>query len=423
MTFLNVVEIESALTALAAKYPDQTRLLAPVFPTSEGRTSHALQIGRSTRCPRSAVLIVGGVHPRERGGPDSCIYFAADLLEAYDLKTGLTYGGTSYTADEIRRIVERIHVIVFPNANPDGLHYAQSGNSLWRKNRNPANGGQPNHGVDVNRNFNFLWDAHETFAPGAHSAGTLGSKDPTSYQFRGRAPFSEAESCNVRWLFEQFPHIRRFVDVHSYWGVIIHPWGDDDNQSHSPAMNFTDPAWNGQRGLPDQGYSEYINRCDHAALSLIATAMSNAIAGVRGVRYLVGQAFRLPEWIFPSYAASGTSTDWAYSRHLTNAGDRKVLSFGIEFNHNRGQSFLVPWMDMERIIPEIDAALVRLCLTAIPRISVPGWICRVLDWRNLLSPGRLARRRPRNAYGFWGRVRHVAGNLLYPLTGPFRRLP
>ena len=45
MTFLNVVEIESALSGLAAAYPNTSRLITLPNATAEGRTSHALMIG------------------------------------------------------------------------------------------------------------------------------------------------------------------------------------------------------------------------------------------------------------------------------------------------------------------------------------------------------------------------------------------
>jgi murein tripeptide amidase MpaA len=65
---------------------------------------------------------------------------------------------------------------VFPDINPDGRNYSQTMVALWRKNRNPAaSGGQPNKiGVDVNRNYDFLWDFNVAFSPVANP-GTIAS--------------------------------------------------------------------------------------------------------------------------------------------------------------------------------------------------------------------------------------------------------
>ncbi|MFS8087404.1 MAG: M14 family zinc carboxypeptidase, partial [Acidobacteriota bacterium] len=89
MSFLNVVEIESALSGLASTYPTISQLITLPFFTVEGRQSHALLIGTGQGCPQTGVLLISGAHSREWGGPDICIHFAADLLEAYTAGTGL----------------------------------------------------------------------------------------------------------------------------------------------------------------------------------------------------------------------------------------------------------------------------------------------------------------------------------------------
>ena len=159
MTFLNVVEIESAVLALGAAYPSAAQVITLPFLTAEGRQSHALRIA-SGSCHGTGVLLISGTHAREWGGPDILINLATDLLEAYTAGTGLAYGGTSFTAAGVERIVERVELIVFPDINPDGRHYSQTVYSMWRKNRNPvSSGGNPSKvGVDDNRNYDFLWN-------------------------------------------------------------------------------------------------------------------------------------------------------------------------------------------------------------------------------------------------------------------------
>jgi hypothetical protein len=104
--------------------------------------------------------------------------------------------------------------------------------AMWRKNRNPASSGgnAARIGVDVNRNYDFLWDFVTKFSPNANM-NTLASTDPGNDLFHGTGPFSEPESRNVQWLVGQFPNSRYFVDVHSYTGDVLHAWGDDENQS------------------------------------------------------------------------------------------------------------------------------------------------------------------------------------------------
>ena len=419
MSFLNVVEIESALAGLAAAYPGISQLITLPHFTFEGRQSHALRIGVGA-CPRPAVLIISGAHAREWGGPDICVNFAADLLEAYSTGMGLAYGGTAYTAAEIKKIVERLDVIVFPDINPDGRNYSQNTYSMWRKNRNPASSGGAagKIGVDPNRNYDFLWDFNTTFAPGAQAGGTLASADPASDIFHGTAPFSEPETKNVRWLYGQFPRICRFVDVHSYGGDILYSWGDDSNQSGTPGTNFTNPAWNGKRGLPGDAYAEYINACDLSKASGAAGAMSAAIAGVRGETYASAQSFFLPSWGSP-YPTSGASDDWSFSRYFTDPTKQKVFAYTVEFN--RVKTFFPSWAEMQKIILDVDAGLVRFCLDAAPAFTFFNWWCLLKKWANEAIWHRVFPPELWGPYGPWERIRNVAESVLFPIVAPILR--
>jgi murein tripeptide amidase MpaA len=420
MSFLNVVEIESALIGLASAYPATSQLITLPFFTAEGRQSHALLIGTGNGCPRTGVCIISGAHAREWGGPDICVDFAADLLEAYDLGTGLVYGGMAYTAGEIRAIVERLDVIVFPCINPDGRHYSQTAYAMWRKNRNPASsGGQSSKiGVDDNRNYDFLWDFNTAFAASAQAGGTLASANPSSDLFHGTAPFSEPETKNVRWLFEQYRHIGWFMDIHSYGGDILHPWGDDTNQTSTPSMNFTNAAWNGQRGLPGDAYGEFIGAAEQARVVAAGNAVAAAIAGVRGETYAVAQSFYLPSWGAP-YPTSGASDDWATSRHYVDPRKTKVRAYVIEFN--RVKTFFPTWAEMQAIIRDVDAGLVRFCLGAIPRLSIATWWCRWKRWLNEAIWHRVFPPELWGPYGPWAKVRDAAESILLPIVGPIRR--
>ena len=262
MTFLNVVEIESALIALNNAYPGLTELILLPNPTAEGRRSHALVIHANTTYDcRPALIFVSGVHAREWGGPDTLVNLAADLLEAYTTGSGLTYGGRSFTATEIVNLVDRTDVVVFPDQNPDGRAYSMaaapgSQQSMWRKNRNTASssGNPARIGVDINRNYDFLWDYTTAFHPNVSPA----SNNPGSDTYHGTGPFSEPETRNAQWLVDRFPRAAYFVDVHSYSGLVLYPWGDDEDQTTDPAINFQNGTWNGQRGLRNDAYRDYV---------------------------------------------------------------------------------------------------------------------------------------------------------------------
>ncbi|SES00957.1 Zinc carboxypeptidase [Streptomyces sp. yr375] len=355
MPYLNITEVESAVTSLAAAFP-AAELIGLPEPSVEGRTSHALRIGTAERDGNDVVVLIGGVHAREWGSCEILVDLAADLLEAHRDGTGLTYGGTSLTSTQVRSILDELDVVVFPLVNPDGRHYSQTVDPLWRKNRNPAqSGGDPaGVGVDINRNYDFLFDFETAFHP---AAPVRVSTDPANPQqvYQGPRPFSEPETRNVRWLLDQFPRTRWFVDVHSYSEDMLFVWGDDDGQSLDPNKNFQNPAFDGKRGLADDLlYGEFVPKADTDDAAVLAEQFCKGVKGVRGKDYTPMPAFDL-------YPTCGTSDDYAYARHLVESHNGKVLGFTVEWGKN---SFHPPWPEMKKIILDVDAGLAQFCLTA-----------------------------------------------------------
>jgi murein tripeptide amidase MpaA len=378
VSYLNVEEVESALKGLAQQYPTVAALIELPYKSIEGRTCHALRIG--TSAVSDGVLFTACAHAREWGGADICVYFAADLLEAYTAGTGLGYGGKVFSAGTIASIVTKLSVLVFPCVNPDGRKFDQAHPSaLWRKNRNPKDsGGDPGRiGVDINRNHSFLWDFRTAFAPGAVTtfAGTLASDDPGNVLYHGSAPDSEPETRNIHWLLDTSRFVRWCMDIHSYGPDVLFSWGDDVDQSDTPSMNFLNSAWDGQRGL-DGGYGEYIDSRDRSIVEGAAQRVCNTINTVRGGSYEAKQSVFLQATSTTiSYPTSGAVDDYSYSRHWADCTRGKVYGFTLEFYHWTGDSqtsFHPPWPEMEQIVAEIDAGMVEFCLAAVPRF-VPPW--------------------------------------------------
>jgi murein tripeptide amidase MpaA len=229
MSYLNVVEIESALENLAAAYPDAAELITCPNRTHEGRVTHVLRIGTRSAADAIGVLLLGGVHAREWVPPDALVWLAADLLEANQAASGLVYGGKQFAASEIRQLLESVNLYVFACVNPDGRQFSQTSDPMWRKNRRPHAGSASCVGVDINRNFDFLWDHLARFA---EDSGVNTSADPCNLQvYRGPTAASEPETRNVVWVLDSFPRIRWHVDIHSAIPAILHSWGSDENQT------------------------------------------------------------------------------------------------------------------------------------------------------------------------------------------------
>ena len=62
---MNTAEIESAITGFQNTYPDLCLRLELPEATYEGRTCHALRIGKSYGADKPAILILGGVPKSE----------------------------------------------------------------------------------------------------------------------------------------------------------------------------------------------------------------------------------------------------------------------------------------------------------------------------------------------------------------------
>lgn len=345
--YMTADEVESALINLQALHPDIVTLIELPHRTWENRVSHAVRVHAGTNTDRVGVLFTGSMHAREWGGSDICMTFLVNLINAYRASSTLNYGGVSFTAAQVRTILENLDLFVFPDVNPDGKNYSQTQDFWWRKNRNPNTAVSPsNPGVDLNRNFDFLWDS---------GIGT--SSNPSSETYKGESAFSEPETRNVHYLFDTYPNIGYFMDIHSYGGLILYNWGDDHNQTTDPGQNFLNPAYNGKRGnLNDTLYGEFIPAQDKDMIISLAERMNNALAAVRGKNYTVQQSVGL-------YPTSATSDDYAFSRHFVN-GLNKVYAYTIEFNDQPKYQFVPPFSEMSNIIQDVCAAMGEFCLAA-----------------------------------------------------------
>jgi murein tripeptide amidase MpaA len=352
MAYLNDIEIESALQNLAAGYPNSTELIDCPNVTHEGRRSHVLRVGTMRGAAADGVLLLGGVHAREWVPPDALVFLAADLLEAHEIGTGLVYDGKRFSASEVRQVLGSLDLFIYPCVNPDGRHFSQTNDPLWRKNRRPNPSNESCVGVDINRNFDFLWDHVTKFAP---NSGVSSSEDPCNRQvYRGPSPISEPETKNVVWLLDTYPQIRWHVDVHSAVPVILHSWGSDQDQTAESTQTFLNSAFDSVRGLPDDAaYGEYITQADLDVVKTLSNRMSEAVKAVRGDGYPVGQAFGL-------YPTSGASDDYAFSRHFADPSKTKVYGFTVEC----GRDFQPVWTEAEEVIREVSAGLLAFCLEA-----------------------------------------------------------
>jgi carboxypeptidase T len=304
------------------------------------------------------------MHAREWGRSNICINYLTKLLDAYVNNTTIVYEEATFPPSQIKNMLEHIDLFVFPDVNPDGKIYSQTNDDpnlspddegiWWRKNRNLAivsNSDNPKFhltGVDINRNFDFLWTS---------GIGTVTSNGTNSSEtYRGTSALYGPETRNVKYLFDTYSNIQYYIDIHSFGEMILYSWGDDDNQSLDNDMNFQNSRLNEVRGIPgDLAYKEYIDRQDEKLLKYLGDRMNYALGRVRGRKYLVEQSVGL-------YPTSSTSDDYSFSRHLINGSkNQKTYGFTIEFGKDE-TGFIPPFSEMQEVIKEVSSGLTEFCI-------------------------------------------------------------
>ena len=124
--YLTPAEVESALAVLAAIHSEVASVSPLPEQSWEGRTSQVLRLRGGTKEPRTGVLITGGVHAREWGGSDICVALATNLLRSYRTGSPLRFGHKTFSAADVRAILENLDLFVVADVNPDGKAYSQT---------------------------------------------------------------------------------------------------------------------------------------------------------------------------------------------------------------------------------------------------------------------------------------------------------
>jgi carboxypeptidase T len=184
------------MQSIASKHADIAKIVdlterfnAP--PTVEGRHLFAMKISSNVEREddKPTFLLVANHHARELGTP----------LVAMLAMSTLT---SSYAEDErIRRMVDGNEIWIAPTWNPDGLNHVHTVDNMWRKNRRPF--GSNKFGVDLNRNYPFLWET-----------SCAGSTSPSSETFKGPGAASESETQTMLSLAID-RHFTKVIDFHS----------------------------------------------------------------------------------------------------------------------------------------------------------------------------------------------------------------
>lgn len=206
--FFTLNEMYQILDSMALLYPNliSTRQAISTTNSIEGRPIYYLKISDNpnTNEPEPEVLFTALHHSREPASLSQLIFFMWYLLENYN------------TDPDVQFLINNTEIYFIPCVNPDGYVYNYTtnpnGGGMHRKNR--RNNGDGTYGVDLNRNYGYMW--------GYDNTGS--SPNTSSDTYRGTGPFSEPETQAVRdfCITHQFVNA---LNAHTYSNLYIYPWG------------------------------------------------------------------------------------------------------------------------------------------------------------------------------------------------------
>jgi len=204
--FYTFQEAINQLDSLHARYPNIITQKFQIGVTENGRPIWAAKISDNPNVsePEPRALFDGLIHAREPISMMTVIYAMYYLCENYGDDPEVTY------------LVDNREIFFIPVVNPDGYEYNRvsnpNGGGLWRKNRKNSGGGA--YGVDLNRNYGYMW--------GYDNTGS--SPTPSSETYRGPSAFSEPEVAAIRDLTVA-NGFKTYVNFHSYANAMLFPWG------------------------------------------------------------------------------------------------------------------------------------------------------------------------------------------------------
>ncbi|MCP4293007.1 MAG: T9SS type A sorting domain-containing protein [bacterium] len=220
-------EIQAQFDIWEAEYPD-------IFhPSVLGQTGNRLEIPMVTICNQEPgsnddprMLFHGALHTNEANGTTAIMASLEMLLTGYGVDPKMTAR------------VDSLEVTYVPILNVDSHLYSFSGGVNWfdwrktmRDNNSNGQPDFPDDGVDLNRNWDWNWDAYE-------------NDQPADLKYKGPYPFSEPEIMAVRdWVLRERPVV--VVDYHSpvtisWRKYIFWPWMDTAGGGMGPDHNVSD---------------------------------------------------------------------------------------------------------------------------------------------------------------------------------------
>ncbi|MBM4353205.1 MAG: hypothetical protein FJ109_05310 [Deltaproteobacteria bacterium] len=209
-------EVVADLYWLHETYPDLVSAPFSIGKSWEGRSIWVIRVSANPDDENGGAEVFYNslIHAREAATIMVLHFFLWHLVENYGVDPEVTW------------VLDHRQLWFAPVLNPDGYVYnevtAPNGGGQWRKNR--RDNGDGTFGVDLNRNFPYMWGFDD-----------IGSSPlPEKNTYRGPAPFSEPETQAFRdFVFGR--DLRMVLNFHSKGEVLLHPFGYAPDACPTPA--------------------------------------------------------------------------------------------------------------------------------------------------------------------------------------------
>lgn len=256
--YRTVKETYRDMKEMAEKYPNLVSLVSigPTWLKTQHRGGHDMYVlkltNKSKRGTKPKAVFTSAIHGREYATAEFNTRLAEHLLANYGKDPDITWILDS----------QEVHLIL--QTNPDGREKAEQG-WMWRKNVNNTRRcyRTSKEGVDLNRNFEFLWGV------------AAADRNPCSEQYMGPHASSEPEVQNLqRYLRSVFNDNRGpketdaaplnaagiYIDIHSYSELVMWPWGYTKRQAPNAeqlrALGTKLASFNNYKPIPLTGLYE-----------------------------------------------------------------------------------------------------------------------------------------------------------------------
>lgn len=202
--YLNPQKVEEKLKKIAAQYPNDTRL-ETIGKSNQGRPIYALLLSKAAKRNDSSyfnkpTLVIDGMHHAREVMTSEIVMDVADVILS-----------VKRSNSQWNQLLDAWNIWIVPMLNVDGNNIVWTSDTWWRKNAR-ANGSNV-HGVDLNRNYSFAWNA---------CSGSSGS--PSSDTYRGASAGSEPETQALMKLgYMTYPTAS--LSYHSYSELVLYPYG------------------------------------------------------------------------------------------------------------------------------------------------------------------------------------------------------